>query len=152
MFFWVNISLSYWKLCWINDLKCLFQLFVFNKLHVFWNKIRIIFFRLIFSYIINYYSFLVLKFNSVKFDCHFDLSIHWKIIFNKEIYVRNKHRFNFRYTISKIFIRFFNNQSVWMREERLFNFRNFSLYKYFKLMIYEFLVLKLWSEQNGKKR
>ena len=30
MFFWVNISLSYWKLFWINDLKYLFQLFVLN--------------------------------------------------------------------------------------------------------------------------
>ena len=37
----------------------------------------------------NYDSFLVLKFNSVKSERYFLITIHRKFIFNKEIYVLN---------------------------------------------------------------
>ena len=110
MFFWVNILLSYWKPFWINDLKCLFQLFVFNELHVFLSKIIILFSRFIWyfhmlSIISPFWFWNLIQLNLIVIL----ICIHWKIIFNKEIYARNKHthRLDFRYPISKIFIRFF---------------------------------------------
>ena len=126
MFLWFNISLSYWKLFWINDLKCLLQLFVFNKLHVFLNKIVIIFSRFIWyfhilSIIIPFWFWNLIQLNLIAI-------LIW--VFIEKQFLTKKYmqetNINSIFDIpSQKYLFVFLTIRAWMREERSFNFWNF---------------------------
>ena len=96
-------------------------------------------------YPISYIKWIVYVFN--------EIIIHWKFIFNKEIYVlNNKTSIDSIFVIPshKIYICFSKIKVKWENSNYsilgIFLFRNILNWWTYKL-----LILKLWSEENNKK-